>query len=498
VGDSNKLKIVFVYRAYESIGIEILSAVLKKNNINTELVYTPSLFKDALVDNRILYNFFYNEKRIIKQILAKKPDIVGFSSLTDTYRLDLSIAEKLKKISPNIKIIFGGIHPTVLPEKVLRTNFVDYICIGEGEQAFVELIKDIEKKNFYTNAKNICYLKNNKFIKNPIRPLIENIDKLPFPDKELFYNKAPYFSNYYTIMTSRGCPYNCYFCNNNVYREIYNTNKLLRRRSAENVIEELEQGLKKYNFKYVIFEDDAFVSQKDWTIKFLTLYSQKIKKPFQCLINPRNIDDKIAFLLNKADCLNVEIGIQSMEESIRKDFLNRTENIKEIYKCIKSLNKYNVPFNIDHIGGIPGEKKTNIIKSFAEYLKWKPNRITYFYLTYYPGTKVAKLAQKIGILSKNEINKIENGYGYSFEHGGNVNNKDLKFHDKIRTIGDWGVFFPKVFRKILFNKKLFNKIPPGHFTGRIIPAVLKTLSGNEIRGVYILKKYIYHLFRGGF
>jgi radical SAM superfamily enzyme YgiQ (UPF0313 family) len=487
-----------VYRAYESIGIEILSAVLKKNNIQTELVYIPSLFKDALVDNSFLYNLFYSEKKVIKRIISQKPDIIAFSSLTDTYRLDISIARKIKHILPNVKIVFGGIHPTVLPEKVLRTGIADYVCVGEGEHAFCELVDNIRQKNFYPETKNICFLKDDIFIQNPIRPLISDIDTLPFPDKDLFYSRAPYFSEYYTIMTSRGCPYNCYFCNNNVYRKIYNTKRLLRRRSVQNVIEELETAYSKYKFKAVIFEDDAFVSQKDWTIDFLTLYAKKIKKPFQCLINPRNIDDKIAFLLKKAGCMNVEIGIQSMEESIRKEVLNRTENLQEIYSCINSLNKYRVPFNIDHIGGIPGESKINIKKSFSNYLKWNPNRITYFYLTYYPGTKVSQSALNKGLITREDMEKINDGKGYSFEHGGNVNPEDLSFHDKIRTIGDWGVFFPELFRKILTNKKIFNTIPPGHFTGRIIPAILKTLSGNEIRGVYILKKYIYHFLRGGF
>jgi len=492
------LRVVFVYGGYESLGIELLSAFLKKNNIETDLEFFPMLFDDGLIDSKILSGLFMHKNHRVKSLLKKEPDIIGFSATTDTYAWCCEIAKEIRKHS-DIPIIFGGIHPTALQEVVLKEDFVDFICVGEGEDSFLTLCKRLDKEDADPDIPGIGYKTKDKklVIRQPER-LKRPLDELPFADKELFYKKSKCFKEYYSIMTSRGCPYNCFFCNNNVYRNIYRTSCLLRRRSVDNVIAELKQGLEKYNYKAVIFEDDAFVSDKKWSIEFLKKYSLMVDRPFMCLINPRNIDSDIAIALKKARCMNVEIGIQSMEKNIRKELLNRSEEIEEIEKGIRALSNAKVPFNIDHIGGIPGESTEKIEEAFCKYFNWRPNRITYFYLTYYPGTRISQIAIEKGLISKQEQLDLERGHSLSFEHGGNLSEERRAFHDRIRTLGSWGVFFPKLAEKILLSKKAKKLIPQNHFLGRVIPAVLNILTGKEIRGQFILKKYFYHFIRGGF
>ncbi|MFW5782440.1 MAG: B12-binding domain-containing radical SAM protein [Candidatus Muiribacteriaceae bacterium] len=485
--------VVFFYSGYESIGIEILSAVLKKNGINTSLVYHPGLFDDSLVSERNFSRHFFDPEKIARKILKRNPDLVGFSSMTDTFSKDIRIAEMVKQLEPSIRTVFGGIHPTVLYRELISDPSIDFIIRGEGEKSLLMLASG---KDIHT-IPGIVFETENGIYANPNLSPVKDLNKLPPPDKKIFYDEAPYFQDYYTAMTSRGCPYNCSFCNNNVYRKIYGSKYCLRRISPDKMISELRNALKKYRYRYVIFEDDAFVSDENWSVTFLTEYIKHIDRPFQCLINPRNISDKVAILLNKAGCRNVEIGIQSMEERLRRSVLNRSETTEEIRQAVHILNTHNIPFNIDHIGGIPGESHNNIKKAFIQYLKWRPNRITYFYLTYYPGTEISEKAIASGVLDEKTCNDLVKGESFSFEHGGNVSPKIRRFHDRIRTAGDWGVFFPVIFRKALKNRNLFRLIPRNHIIGRVIPAFLNILLGREVRGVFILRKYLYHLLRGG-
>ena len=491
------MKVVFVYGGYESLGIELLSSFLKQNGIDTDLEFFPMLFDDGLIDSKPLSKIFMHKMHRVRELLKKKPDIIGFSATTDTYAWCCEIAKEIKKHS-DVPIIFGGIHASALQEKVLKEDFIDYICVGEGERPFLELCKKLGSGDASLNIPGIGHKNNGKITIRQPDTLEKDLDALPFADKDLFYKSSPCFREYYSIMTSRGCPYNCFFCNNNVYRNIYKTSCLLRRRSVENIIKELSEALKKYSYKAVIFEDDAFVSDKRWSLEFLEKYKKEINRPFMCLINPRNIDEEIAFSLKEAGCINVEIGIQSMEPVIRKELLNRGETIEEIENGVKALSHAKVPFNIDHIGGIPGESPEKIEEAFYKYLTWKPNRITYFYLTYYPGTRISEIAIEKGIISEQEIKDLEQGKSLSFEHGGNLSEKRRRFHDRIRTLGSWGVFFPKIALMAISSTNIKRFIPENHFFGRVIPAILNILSGKEIRGQFILKKYFYHFIRGGF
>ncbi|MCK4248297.1 MAG: cobalamin-dependent protein, partial [Candidatus Omnitrophica bacterium] len=246
-------KITFVCIGSESLGIEYLSSVLKQKGHKVNLVFDPSLFDDKYwLHIPFLYKLFDKKKKIIDKIINSKPDFIAFSVITDTYQRCCQLAKELKKRS-NAKIIFGGIHPTSVPEQVIMKQFVDYVVVGEGEDALLDLVEGKQ------DAGNIWFKNNNGIVKNEVRPLIKNLDEIPFPDKELFNKYIPHNKSY-SIMTSRDCPFNCHYCCNSILHRLYGF--LNRKRSPQNVLEELKWAKERFNFKQVFFLDDTFSSNK--------------------------------------------------------------------------------------------------------------------------------------------------------------------------------------------------------------------------------------------
>lgn len=154
--------------------------------------------------------------------------------------------KKIKGVYPNVPIIYGGVHPTLLPEETIKHSLVDAICIGEGEKTIVEYLNRLEKGES-PNVKGIWYKENGKIVRNSLRPFIQNLDSLPFPNWD-YWNIEKYFKTFFipnslSILSSRGCPYNCSFCSNRAIASAI-PGRYYRIRFAENVIEEIKRDVK--------------------------------------------------------------------------------------------------------------------------------------------------------------------------------------------------------------------------------------------------------------
>jgi len=235
------MKIVFVAIATENIAIEFLSSFLKERGHVVEMVFDPRLFATEAFNLKRVAGIFDISKEIVKQINEKKPDLIGFLVFTFNYQRSLELARAIKKSGQKAPIIFGGVHPTSVPELVIKEKSVDMVCVGEGEYALDELLQALEKGQKINNIKNIWFKRDKRVIKNPCRKLIEDLDSLPFPDKNMFYNVYPGFiKDDYSALSSRGCPFSCTYCGNNVLHKVYRgLGKPVRRRNPKNMVDEL-------------------------------------------------------------------------------------------------------------------------------------------------------------------------------------------------------------------------------------------------------------------
>lgn len=408
------MKIVFLYPVFESLGIEYLSAYLKKYGHETKLILDPLLFEGYYtLSSSPLNKIFSYSNIILNEVVDTKPDLVCISCVSDYFNWAIKTAENIKDVL-EVPIVFGGAHPTAVPENVLKHPFVDFVIIGEGEEALLELVDNLASRRDVANIRNLCYRSDGKVIKNPLRPLVSDLDSLPFPDKELYYKDRYGFidvrgSDNYAIMGSRGCPYFCSYCHNNYLKKIYKGSKYLRFRSTDNIIKELSMAKQKYKIRRVAFCDDAFIyyGNKKWLKELLERYKKEISLPFHCCVHPSTIDTDIVRLLEEAGCGIIEIDIQTLSESSRKDILLRFGNNEDSIKAIKLLSQSKIFLQVGLMLGLPTESKEDFLIASEFFNKYKVDSISTFWLRHYPKSEITRH------LDKEMVEKVNDGIIYA-------------------------------------------------------------------------------------
>lgn len=399
------MKIMFVYPAFENIGIEYLSAVLRKYGFQTRLAFDPKLFSDQFIRIKYLDRFFNYENILLKKIKGYAPQLIVFSVVSADYPWALSLAGKIKKLL-TAHITFGGIHPSSAPDEVISHDCVDSVVIGEGEHALLELARSLNNGIADYSIENIWFKENGRLIKNRLRPYIEDLDSLPFPDKELYYREIPSYRTGYTIITRRGCINSCSYCHNTVWQGLYPGSKRIRLRSVDNVIEELRQAKKKYNFKLLRINDDLFTSEKKWLSEFAQRYSREINVPMYCFGSPATIDEDVIGFLKQCRCYQLCLGVQSVNPQINNQVFGRKDTNEQVIKAIKLCRQYNIRVVADNIIGYPGEEEGHFLETAEFYSKYRAHRICVFWLVYYPGTAIIDIARQKGVLDDKDIQKL--------------------------------------------------------------------------------------------
>ncbi len=437
------MKILFIFQFEESLGIEYLSSILKREGHQTYLIYFKS-FK----------HFSLNQ--VFKKISQIKPDIVAFSVFTHRYQESCTIAKYIKE-KFNLKIVFGGIHPTLLPRKVIKKDYIDFVIIGEGEYAFLELVNCLSFNNDLSKVPNLYYKKKGRIFQNKKYKFIEDLNTIPFPDKELFYNESPEFKKEYSILTGKGCPFDCSFCCNTFLKKAYKK-KYVRRRTPENVIQELEYAKNKFNMERVWFVDENFTTNHKWLKKFLSLYKRRINIQFKCSSSPENLTEEIVRLLKSSGCYKIKIGIETFNERLKEDLLKRKEKNDIILDSIRLLNKYKIYSIVDYIFGIPGEKKEDYIYSAYYLNQAKPTLIKIFWLKYFPNTLIIDICKKRGLVDLQEIKEGEDGVNMDYLDI----NDNLKKFKKLSDYANLFVVIPILPKKVIefiLNYKIYLFFP---------------------------------------
>lgn len=486
------MKIAIVNSAFENLGIEYISSVLKQNH-ETYLLFDPLLFNDSYIQIKSLAKMFDYTNILIKKVSSNIPDLIAFSVSSDTYKWACQLANEIKNHFCNIPIVFGGVHVTAVPLEVLRQPFVDYVIIGEGEYPMLDLANALERGNTCYDIMNVGYKKNQELFLNPPRDLIQDLDKLPFPDKDLYLSCHPCKLYDYGIITSRGCYYACTYCHNSADRKMAwsGKGKYFRQRSVSNVIEELENAYKKYNFKQVSIWDECFTFNIDWLKNFCAEYKKRIGLPFWANVHPDHVNEEIIRLLQDAGCTRVEMGIQILNSHIKKEILHRKESINTIRSVIKLFRASKIRIEVDVILGIPFAEEYDYKEMVLFFNEVRPNSIHTFWLRYYPSTEIVDIAYKNNILTHNELNMINQGeYNVSSILGGNTKNSRLEKYQTLLT------FLPFISNKIIqtiVKRNWIKYIPKTTSVNRILLYLLDLRYHDEIVGRRFIKKTLYFM-----
>lgn len=403
------MRIVFVHVGREHLGIEYLSSALKLHGYDVRLVYDAGLFSrdDNVFYSPFLESLFSRKKLLADQVKEHKPDLVAFSAYTNNYRLMLELAREIK-YKLTVPVVFGGIHSTLVPEEVIGHNFIDFLIAGEGEHPFLELASALKGNLPVNNIKNLWYKADGKIVRNDLRPVVSDLDSLPFPDKDLFKEEIKYRDDY-MIMANRGCIYSCSYCCESYMNRAY-PGKYFRKRGIESIISELSVMKGKYNFKRVMFFDSILFTDAKWLSGLLAEYKKEIAVPFRCIGHVNFASYETIKSLKDAGCYCVEFGVQTFNENVRKNVLNRFETNRQIEKALSICDKLKLRYDVDLMFGIPSvsDEDYRLSLEFMSTHRYL-NRIKCFYLSYFPKLSIVNKAREHGILSDDDIDKIGKG-----------------------------------------------------------------------------------------
>jgi len=402
------MKVIFVYAAFENVGIEYLSAVLRKNGHQTSLVIDPRIFDDQFLPFKFNKNLFDYENEVIEQVVKARPEMIVFSLTASDYLWALRLSKRIKE-RISVFIVFGGIHPTSVPEVVLSNNWINFVIMGEGEYALLELVEALEQNKDYYGIPNVCIKGNNEnVIINTPRPYIKDLDSLPYPDKDLYYAAIPGYLKYYNMISRRGCFNDCTFCHNSVWDKVYPKERnIIRLRSVENVIDELIFAKKRFKIEVVRFNDDIFNSSEEWLKNFSAQYRSKISIPFICFVSPGNTNYNVVKYLKEANCIQVNMGVQTINDALRLRILNRLETKEKIISAIQLYKEFKIRAVVDNIIGLPEETENDLLDMVKFYFE-NPvyGRIAVFWLNYFPNTAIVDKSLESGILSTESLRLI--------------------------------------------------------------------------------------------
>ncbi len=404
------VRILFTYKGPEALGIEYLSACLKKAGHKTDLIIDPSM--DVYLNSNVRGA---NQERIMERFLLKvkrfKPDLLAFSAVTNTIQWNSQVMARYKE-KTDIPIIMGGVHATILPEQVLKRTAANILCIGEGEDAFVEVANRIEAGKDYKDIANIWVKeKDGSIIRNEMRPLKEDLDSLPFPDRDIFAQYGMLGDRAY-ILSGRGCPYQCTYCFNHVYRELYKgKGKWIRRRSPENILEELRQYKAKYGLKTVHFLDDDFTLDAKWLKEFCQRYKEDFNLPFHALIRANHATPEVILALKSANCRDLAFGLEAGAPEIRNGVMKRNMSDETIIYAAKLIKKGGINLSTFNMFGMPGEKPVHMMKTVNMNYQLKTDTI-FSYLFYpFPGTQLLDICYSQGMIDDEVYEEILDGRG---------------------------------------------------------------------------------------
>ncbi len=351
------------------------------------------------------------------------PDLVGYSAMDCERSAILKLNAQLKQEHPGVFSIVGGPLATFSPD-IIHDQYIDAVCVGEGEGAFPELVEALERGADVTGIKNIWAKVDGQVYKNDVRPLIGDLDSVPFPDRDIF---APFKKGgLYNVITSRGCPYNCTYCHNERYKALYNvTTSPIKYRSVDNVIRELEDIKARLSPAIFWFQEDHFYIVPKMLREFAEKYRAAVGLPFICSIRPEYLSsEERVQALKDANCVAVFTGCEAGNDRVRKMILKRNISKEQIVHAAETLRAFDIRVVFQNMVGIPTSSFEDDIETLELNVKCKPYYAWASICTPYPGTELYEIARQAGCIGQGYLDNLYETYHYrsslQLPHAGKV------------------------------------------------------------------------------
>ena len=331
-----------------------------------------------------------------------QPDIVGYSVMTGSQHYYFTLNREIKKALGDREpmSVFGGPHPTFFPTMIEEPG-VDGVCVGEGEGPIVELANALSNSGFHPDIPNWWFKIGAEVIKNPVRPLIRHLGDLPVPDRALIYDKheATRLSPVKHFIAGRGCPYDCTYCFNHAWYQIYTSEKRGYQRSVDSVIAEVLWVKERYPLEQVVFVDDLFILFVNWLEEFAERFPREVGLPFFCNVRANLVTPERVALLKKGGANTVSMGIEVGNDELRNKLLKRKMSRDTIIEAGRILHEVGINLTSTNILALPTATLEDDFATMHLNTEAKVKYAHAFLFQPYPGTELGEFAQKNGYIA---------------------------------------------------------------------------------------------------
>jgi radical SAM superfamily enzyme YgiQ (UPF0313 family) len=374
-------KILFVQAIpVELMGTMVLSAYLKSRGHQTDLLIEP------------------NPRRVARVAAKESVQVVGFYTSTGSHHFALACAREIKRVSKKTVTVLGGPHATFFPE-IVESPHIDAVIRGEAEESLTELMCATESGRI-AGIQNVWVKEEGVVLKNPLRPLMDDLDVLPFPDRDIYYRKYSFLRLFPVkyFVSGRGCPFACSYCYNHSLRRLYgNAQDYVRRKSVEAFVSEIEQAKREFPLKAIRFEDDTFSLDRDWILRFAEEYARRIRIPYCCYLRPGTFDEDVVIALKESGCYLATVSVETGSERLRNSVLRKGVTDEQIFESANFLQKHRLRFFTQNMFALPDETIEDGIQTYKINRMIRPDHMWASVLSPYPGTEIAKLLKERGV-----------------------------------------------------------------------------------------------------
>ncbi len=350
----------------------------------------------------------------LREFVARvNPILIGVSLMSVEFSRARELCADLKRRFPAIPIIWGGVHPTVAPETCFPP--ADYVCIGEGQQSLLDFARALSNGEDLRGTNNLCYPEAGWIQRNPLYPLIEDLDALPLGDhipkngfiqdgrgeirvmdREMFRRYGRYQDRFYDIMTSLGCQLSCTYCTSPFLSGLYGS-RHVRKRSLQNIMLELERTVRENPYLETInFQDENFLTYDlEFFQKFKVEYLARVKRPLIMACTPVWVTREKIALLREAGLIWIRMGIQSGSDRVLKEIYHRNSFSRHFLEAAKIFSEFKVMTYNDLIVDNPLETETDQLETIRVLIQRpRPYYLQMFSLTPFYGTRLAEMIRE--------------------------------------------------------------------------------------------------------
>jgi anaerobic magnesium-protoporphyrin IX monomethyl ester cyclase len=378
---------IYKYEYLEPLGLMTLASVLESQGHRCE-------FLDLAF-----------ERDVSREVRRIRPDVIAYSITTGRHSFYQQLNLALKK-ECNFISMFGGPHATFFPD-FIQEEGVDVLCRGEGEGAILDLANALDSGAEIHSIPNLWVKSGGEIHKNPVRPLISDLDTLPFVSRNLV-NKYEHYRRLHRrmVLTGRGCPYRCTYCFNHSYNDFYKGNgRIVRKRSVGHVISELQAVREQNHPRRFQFVDDTFILDHEWCMEFCDRYEAEIRLPFIAYARVNLVNEEIVRRLKSAGCITILYAIESGNDRIRNEVLKRNLSREQIVGAAQLFRKHGLRTYAQNMVGLPDETMASAMDTLNLNIACKPDYSWCSIFQPYPMTDLWFYCKEKGYLTNEEFDE---------------------------------------------------------------------------------------------